>query len=140
MELTNNKLETVEVDANETLKNQIESIYKEKVERVKSFKDFGFKRAGQNLGNCLSLKAHLNWIRDGHFVDETYNHNEDHLLRQQAEMKILSKDEEKQKIEGDKKAAVEVSKPSIERKIKDLNDEIQQTRIELAEKTLQTGL
>jgi hypothetical protein len=72
-------------------------------------------------------------------VDETYNHNEDHLLRQQAEMKILSKDEEKQKIEGDKKAAVEVSKPSIERKIKDLNDEIQQTRIELAEKTLQTG-
>jgi hypothetical protein len=140
MELTNNnKLEAEVVTANETLQNQIETISKEKVERIKSFKDFGFKRAGQNLGNCLSLKAHLNWIRDGHFVDETYNVNEEHLLRQQTEDKILSKVEEKEKLEGDKKTAIEVNKPSIERKIKDLNDEIQQTRIELADKTLQTG-
>ena len=139
MELTNNKTEAAVVTANETLQNQIETISKEKVERVKSFKDFGFKRAGQNLGNVLSLKAHLNWIRDGHFVDETFNGNEEHLLRQQAENKILSKDEEKEKIEGDKKTATEVNKPTIERKIKDLNDEIQQTRIDLADKTLQTG-
>ena len=139
MELTNNKLEAAVVTANETLQNQIETISKEKVERVKSFKDFGFKRAGQNLGNYLSLKAHLNWIRDGHFVDETFNGNEEHLLRQQAENKILAKDEEKEKIEGDKKTATEVNKPSIERKIKDLNDEIQQTRIELADKSLHTG-
>ena len=139
MELTNNKSEAAVVTANETLQNQIETISKEKVERVKSFEDFGFKRAGQNLGNCLSLKAHLNWIRDGHFVDETFNGNEEHLLRQQAENKILSKDEEKEKIEGDKKTATEVNKPSIERKIKDLNDEIQQTNIDLADKTLQTG-
>lgn len=139
MELTNNKLEAAVVTADETLQNQIETISKEKVERVKSFKDFGFKRAGQNLGNSLSLKAHLNWIRDGHFVDETFNNNEEHLLRQQVENKILSKDEEKEKIEGDKKTATEVNKPSIERKIKDLNDEIQQTKIDLADKTLQTG-
>ena len=139
MELTNNKLDAAVVTANETLQDQIETISKEKVERVKSFKDFGFKRAGQNLGNSLSLKAHLNWIRDGHFVDETFNGNEEHLLRQQAENKILAKDEEKEKIEGDKKTATEVNKPSIERKIKDLNDEIQQTRIDLADKTLQTG-
>ena len=139
MELTNNKTEAAVVTANATLQNQIETISKEKVERVKSFKDFGFKRAGQNLGNVLSLKAHLNWIRDGHFVDETFNGNEEHLLRQQAENKILSKDEEKEKIEGDKKTATEVNKPTIERKIKDLNDEIQQTRIDLADKTLQTG-
>ena len=138
MEL-NNKSEAAVVTANETLQTQIESIAKEKVERVKSFKDFGFKRAGQNLGNYLSLKAHLNWIRDGHFVDETFNGNEEHLLRQQAEMKILSKDAEKEKVEGDKKTAIEVVKPSIERKIKDLNDEIQQTKIDLADKTLQTG-
>ncbi|RAR71487.1 coiled-coil domain-containing protein [Flavobacterium aciduliphilum] len=139
MELTNKKLEAVEGIANETLQNQLETISKEKVERVKSFKDFGFKRAGQNLGSWLSLKTHLNWIRDGHFVDETYNENEVEILRQQAENKILSKDEEKEKIEGDKKTAIEVLKPSIERKIKDLNDEIQQTRIDLADKTLQTG-
>ena len=139
MELTNNKSEVGIVTTNETLQHQIETISKEKVERVKSFKDFGFKRAGQNLGNCLSLKAHLNWIRDGHFVDETFNDNEEDLLRQQAEKKILSKVEEKEKIEGDKKNATEVNKPSIERKIKDLNDEIQQNRIDLADKTLQTG-
>ena len=139
MELTNNKLEAEVVTADETLQKQIETISKEKVERVKSFKDFGFKRAGQNLGNSLSLKAHLNWIRDGHFVDETFNGNEEHLLRQQAENKILAKDEEKEKIEGDKKTAIEVNKPSIERKIKDLNDEIQKTTIELKDKTLQTG-
>lgn len=139
MELTNNKLEAEVVAANETLQNQIETISKDKVERVKSFKDFGFKRAGQNLGNSLSLKAHLNWIRDGHIVEETCNGNEEHLLRQQAENIILSKDEEKEKIEGEKKTAIEVNKPSLERKIKDLNDEIQQTRIDLADKTLQTG-
>jgi hypothetical protein len=139
MELTNNKLDAAVVTANETLQNQIETISKEKVERVKSFKDFGFKRAGQNLGNCLSLKAHLNWIRDGHFIDETFNDNEENILRQQAENKILAKDEEKVKIEGDKKTAIEVNKPSIERKIKELNEEIQQTKIDLADKTLQTG-
>ncbi len=139
MIFTNKKTEEEVVLPIDTLQEQIENIAHEKVERVKSFKDFGFKRAGQNLGNALALKSHLNWIRDGHFVDETFNGNEEHLLRQQAENKILSKDEEKVKIEGDKKTAVEVNKPSLERKIKDLNDEIQQTRIELADKTLLTG-
>ena len=139
MELTNNKSEEVVATENETLQNPIETLLKDKAERVKSFKDFGFKRAGQNLGNSLSLKSHLNWIRDGHFVDETFNGNEEQLLRQQAENKIQSKVEEKEKIEGDKKTASEVSKPALEHKIKDLNDEIQQTRIDLADKTLQTG-
>lgn len=139
MELTNNKSEEVVATENETLQNPIETLLKDKVERVKSFKDFGFKRAGQNLGNSLSLKSHLNWIRDGHFVDETFNGNEEQLLIQQAENKIQSKVEEKEKIEGDKKTASEVSKPALEHKIKDLNDEIQQTRIDLADKTLQTG-
>ena len=139
MELTNNKSEAVVETANETLQNQIENLSKEKVERVKSFKDFGFKRAGQNLGDYLSLKTHLNWIKDGHIVDETFNGNEEHLLRQQAEMKILAKDEEKVKVEGDRKNAIEVNKPSIELKIKDLKDEIQQTKIDIADKTIQTG-
>ena len=139
MELTNNKSEEVVATENETLQNPIETLLKDKAERVKSFKDFGFKRAGQNLGNSLSLKSHLNWIRDGHFVDETFNGNEEQLLRQQAENKIQSKVEEKEKIEGDKKTASEVSKPALEHKIKDLNDEVQQTRIDLADKTLQTG-
>jgi hypothetical protein len=137
MEITNNKSEVM--SANETLQNSIESLVKDKVERVKSFKDFGFKRAGQNLGNALSLKSHLNWIRDGHFVDETYNENEAGLLKQQVENKIVSKEDEKSQLEGNKKTAVEVNKPSLERKIKELNDEIQQTKLNLVDKTLQTG-
>lgn len=139
MELTKNNSEVDVVTTNETLQNPIETLLKDKVERVKSFKDFGFKRAGQNLGNSLSLKSHLNWIRDGHFVDETFSSNDEQVLKLQAENKILSKEEEKEKILGDKKTATEIDKPFIERKIKDLNDEIQQTKIDLADKTLQTG-
>ena len=139
MELTKNNSEVAVVTTNETLQNPIETLLKDKAERVKSFKDFGFKRAGQNLGNSLSLKSHLNWIRDGHFVDETFNSNDEQVLKLQAESKILSKEEEKEKVIGEKKTAAEIDKPSIERKIKELNDEIQQTKIELADKTLQTG-
>jgi len=41
------------------------------------------------------LKANLQWIKDGHLVDETYNEKEEHLLKQQVKNKIVSKDEEK---------------------------------------------
>lgn len=139
MILSNKKTEEVVPTSTDGLQEQIENIATEKVERVKSFKDFGFKRAGQNLGESLALKNHLNWIKDGHIVDETYSDKEANLLRQQAENKILAKDEEKVKIEGEKRTASEVVKPSLENKIKDLNDEIQQTRIDLAENKIQTG-
>ena len=45
----------------------------------------------------------------------------------------MNKDDEKEKIEGEKRTAVEVAKPSIEKRIKELNDQIQQTKIELVE-------
>lgn len=139
MILTNKKTEEKVAIPIDALQEQIENIVTEKVERVKSFKDFGFKRAGQNLGENLSLKNHLNWIKDGHIVDVVFNDKEADLLRQQAENRILAKDVEKEKIEGEKRTTSEVSKPSIENKIKDLNDEIQQMRIDLANKTIQTG-
>lgn len=139
MIFTNKKTEEEVVTPVDTLQEQIENIATEKVERVKSFKDFGFKRASQNLGESISLKNHLNWIKDGHIVEETFNDKEADLLRQQAENRILAKDEEKEKIEGEKRTAIEVTKPSIENKIKELNDEIKQTRIDLADKTIQTG-
>ena len=78
-----------------------------------------FEKAGLNRGDYLSLKANLQWIKDGHLVDETYNVNEEQLLKQQAQNKIIAKDEEKEKLEGEKRTAVEVSKPSIEKKIKE---------------------
>lgn len=71
-----NKLKAAVVTANEKLQNQIETISKEIVERIKSFKDSCFNKEGQNLWGFLSLKAYMNWIVDGHFIDETFNGND----------------------------------------------------------------
>ena len=60
-------------------------------------------------------------------------------MKQLVQNKILTKDDEKEKIEGEKRTAVEVAKPSIEKRIKELNDEIQQTKIDLVENNVQSG-
>ena len=91
MELTNDKTEQAAGTANDSLQNQIETISKEKVERVKSFREYAYEKAGLNRGDYLSLKANLQWIKDGHLVDETYNEKEEHLLKQQVQNKIIAK-------------------------------------------------
>ncbi|GIZ10465.1 hypothetical protein [Flavobacterium sp. UMI-01] len=139
MELLNNQSEQEVETANDNLQAQMDNLSNQKVERVRSFREYAFEKAGLNRGDHLYLKANLQWIKDGHLVDETYNEKEEHLLKQQVQNKIIAKDEEKEKIEGDKRTAIEVSKPSIEKKIKDLNDEIQQTKIDLAENKVETG-
>ena len=139
MELTNNQSEQAVATANDTIQAQIDAVATKKVERVKSFREYAFEKAGLNRGDYLSLKTYLKWITDGHLVDDTYNENEQHLLKQQVKNKILTKDDEKEKIEGEKRTAIEVAKPSVEKRIKELNDEIQQTRIDLAENNVQTG-
>ncbi|TRX01398.1 hypothetical protein FNW10_16000 [Flavobacterium gawalongense] len=117
----------------------MDAVATKKVERVKSFREYAFEKAGLNRGDYLSLKTYLKWIKDGHLVDETYDENEQLLLKQQVKNKISTKEDEKEKLEGEKRTAVEVAKPSIEKKIKELNDEIQQTKIDLAENAVQTG-
>jgi len=139
MEITNNKTEQAVATANDNLQTQIDEVATKKVERVKSFREYAFEKAGLNRGDYLSLKTYLKWVKDGHLVDETYNENEQHLLKQQVKNKIVEKEEEKEKIVGEKKTAIEVSIPAIDKKIKELNDEIQQTRIDLAENNVQTG-
>jgi hypothetical protein len=138
MEFTNDKSGPAVETANDSLQTQIEVIAAQKVERVKSFREYAFAKAGLNLGDYLYLKTYLKWISDGHLVDDTYNENEQHLLKQQVKNKIQTTDDEKEKLEGEKRTAVEVSRPSVEKKIKELNDEIQQTRIDLAENYVQT--
>ena len=133
-----NPTELVETPV-DALQLQIENIATEKFERVRSFKDFGFIRAGQNSGDSFSLINHLNWIKDGHIVDESFNEKEDSLLRQQAENKILEKIQEKEKTEGEKRTTTEVLIPAIESKIKDINEDIKQTKIDLAENKIITG-
>ncbi len=71
--------------------------------------------------------------KNGHLVDETFDKNEQHLLKQEFKNEILSKEDEKEKLDRDKRAVLEVNKTIIEKKIKELNDEIQQTKIDLAE-------
>ena len=139
MELTNNKTDQAVETANDNFQTQLESLSTERVERVKSFREYAFEKAGLNRGDYHSLKANLQWIKDGHLVDETYNEKEEHLLKQQVKNKISAKDEEKEKVDGEKRTAVEVFKPSIEKKIKDLNDEIQQTRLDLEDNKIATG-
>ncbi|MEI6679843.1 MAG: hypothetical protein WCL21_14610 [Mariniphaga sp.] len=139
MELTEIKSVAAVETANQTLQNQIDSLSKERIERVKSFREYAFEKAGFNRGDYQSLKLNLQWIKDGHLVEETYNEKEEQLLKQQAEMKVQDKHEEKEKVEGERRTANEVLKPSIEKKIKELNDEIQQTKIDLADKKIETG-
>ena len=139
MELTNNQMEPAAETANDNLQAQIDAVATQKVERVKSFREYAFEKAGLNRGDYLSLKTYLKWIKDGHLVDETYNENEQHLLKQQVKNKITAKEDEKEKLVGQKRTTVEVTKPSVEKKIKELNDEIQQTRIDLADNKVQTG-
>lgn len=139
MELTIKQSEPAAETANDNLQAQIDAVGAQKVERVKSFREYAFEKAGLNRGDYLSLKTYLKWIKDGHLVDETYNENEQLLLKQQVKNKITAKEDEKEKLAGEKRTAVEVTKPSVEKKIKELNDEIQQTRIDLADNKVQTG-
>ncbi|OYX86719.1 MAG: hypothetical protein B7Y83_00410 [Flavobacteriales bacterium 32-34-25] len=139
MELTNKKTEPVVATTNENLPTPNKLVATPKVERVKSFRAYAFEKAGLNGGDSIALKTYLKWIKDGHLVDETFDENEQHLLKQQLKNKILSKEDEKEKLDGDKRAVLEVNKPVIEKKIKELNDEIQQTKIDLAENKVQTG-
>lgn len=139
MELSNNKTAVTIEPANDNLQLQKDNLSIPKKERVRSFREYAFEHAGLNRGSHLSLKSYLKWIKDGHLVDETYNENEQHLLKQQAQIKIIDKENEREKVDGDKRTAVEVSKPFIEKKIKELNDEIQQTKIDLIDNKVQTG-
>jgi hypothetical protein len=138
MELTVNKKTAVET-ANESIQNQIDTLSTKKIERVKSFREYAFEKAGLNRGNYLSLKTHLKWITDGHLVDDSYNENEQQLLKLQVQNKISAKEEEKEKTAGEKRAAEEVTKPFLEKKIKDLNEEIQQTQLDLIDNKVHTG-
>ena len=139
MELSDKQSESAVETANDNLQTQLDLLSTQKVERVRSFREYAFEKAGLNRGDYLSMKANLQWIKDGHLVDETYNEKEEHLLKQQVKNKIIAKDEEKEKVDGEKRTSIEVSKPSIEKKIKELNDEIQQTKLDLEDNKIETG-
>ena len=59
MELTNNQTEAAIETANDNLQTQIETIAAQKVERVKSFREYAFEKAGLNRGENVSLKTYL---------------------------------------------------------------------------------
>ena len=109
------------------------------IRRVKNFTDYAFRKAGLNNGDSYSLLTHLNWIKDGHLIDEGFN-AQDHLLRKRKiEGQIDEKVDEKTKIEYETESAINVSKPDLESKIKETESEIQQLKIDLAHNKLETG-
>lgn len=139
MELTKNTSEEMVITSNDNIQNLEDTLNDQKVERITSFRDYAFEQAGLNRGNFHSLRANLQLIKDGHIVDGTISENEQNILKFGIESKIISKQEEKEKIDGEKRKAIEISKPEIEKKIKEVNDEIQQTKIDLEENKIQTG-
>jgi hypothetical protein len=140
MENLNNHFEEVApvTTENHTI-NQSGALITRKVEKVKSFRDYAYEQAGLNRGESFSLKVYLQWIKEGHIVDDTYNENDQNLLKKQVENKILTKEEEKSVVCSEKSTLVEVTKPAIQSRIKGLNTEIEQTKIDLANNTIQTG-
>lgn len=119
--------------------NQDVSIPTTKTERVKSFLNYAFQKAGLNNGDPTSLKTYLKWIKDGHIVDETYNEKEHQARKMQIEDKIDSKQEEKEKNQSHKQAIESVELPSCNEKIKGFESEIQQTKHNLAQNIINTG-
>ena len=115
------------------------SIPSTKTERVKSFLNYAFQKAGLNNGDSTSLKTYLKWIKDGHIVDETYNEKEHEARKIQIEDKIDSKQEEKEKYQSNKQAIESVDLPSCYEKIKEFESEIQQTKQDLAQNIINTG-
>lgn len=139
MEINNNSSLENDILVTENITELAPKIATKFVERVKSFSSYAFEKAGLNKGDAISLKTYLQWIKDGHLVEDTYDENEQTILKQQVEKKISDTTSDKLKIEGDKRRACEVSKPTILGKIKELTDEIQQTKIDLAEDKVATG-
>ena len=56
MGLTNNKTVAVET-ANDSLQTQMDTLYNQKVERIRSFRECAFEKAGLNRGDYDSLMA-----------------------------------------------------------------------------------
>lgn len=139
MELKNNYSDEKVAPSIENSTEIVPKINTKIIERVKSFSSYAFEKAGLNKGDSISLKTYLKWIKDGHLVEETYDENEQTLLKQQVEKKISDTTNDKFKVEGEKRTATEVVKPSIERKIKELNEDIQQTKMDLLENKVATG-
>ncbi len=88
MENVNNQSEVQIENASEN-KNQQAANAPKNVEKVKSFRDYAYEQAGLNKGESFSLKVFLQWIKEGHIVDESYNENEHNQLKKQIENRIL---------------------------------------------------
>ena len=109
------------------------------IRRVKNFTDYAFRKAGLNNGDSYSLLTHLNWIKDGHLIDEGFNAQEHLLRKKKIEGQLDEKVDEKTKMEFENETALKVSKPDLEDKIKETESEIQQVKIDLANNKIETG-
>jgi hypothetical protein len=105
------------------------------IKRVK-IHDYAYKTAGLNEGNPASLKANLQWITEGHIVDEGYSEQEHLLGKKKVENSIRDKELEKQKFESEKETAENVKIPAVKEQMKETKEEIQQVKIDSADKKI----
>ena len=82
--LKNHVNEVTPVTTENDTNDQSSTLITRKVEKVKSFRDYAYEQAGLNKGESFSLKVYLQWIKEGHIVDDTYNENDQNLLKKQV--------------------------------------------------------
>lgn len=119
--------------------SQEETSSKKKVERIKSFANYALQKAGLNNGDATSMKTHLKWIRDGYIVDETYNEKEHEIHKNKIQGLISEKKDAREKLDCEKKTAQDVHILDEQQKIKDYEEEIQQTKLDLEQNKINTG-
>lgn len=108
-------------------------------ERIKNFSNYAIQKAGLNNGDATSLRTYLKWIKDGYIVDETYNEKEHEIQKKKTQQKITEAKEAKDKLQSEKKTTEQVLIPSENKKIKELEDEIQSTALDLENEKINTG-
>ncbi len=108
-------------------------------ERIKNFSNYAIQKAGLNNGDATSLRTFLKWIKDGYIVDETYNEKEHETQKKKTQQKISEAKEEQDILQSEKKTTEQVIIPSEKQKIKELEEEIQNTKLDLENKKINTG-
>ncbi len=128
---TTNTLESVDTQQQPLDKTDIPN-------RKVKISDYGYSQAGLHQGDANSLIIHLGWIKEGHIVDEGFSEQEHLLGKKKAEANIQVKEEEKTKLESEKKTIEDVKIPASKREIDDTKEDIKQVKIDIAEKRIKS--
>jgi len=98
--------------------------------------NYAYQASGKNGGDPAAFKAYLEYVKEGHLVDESYSENEQLIGRQKMEANIQEKEQERQLKEGEKDAIEEIKIPAVKEQIEETKGEIKQVKIDSVEKRI----